>query len=157
MLPPPNVVFCLFICRQCGWHQACADTEPLKQRAELWAVLASSLPYHHPTARSHWTSVRDLHINKHRENQWLHILFSFLIKVHGLYKCLAFNTIYSRILFSLFCRSHLQILISPNPSLATKSSMLPWSGQIYVQCDNQQKVFISGNLCAMSDWRGVFF
>ncbi|KAK7157334.1 hypothetical protein R3I93_008726 [Phoxinus phoxinus] len=36
-------------------------------------------------------------------------------------------------------QSHLQILISPNPSLATKSLMLPWSGQIYVQCDNQQK------------------
>ncbi|KAF5896116.1 centrosomal protein, partial [Clarias magur] len=36
-------------------------------------------------------------------------------------------------------QSHLQILISPNPSLATKSSILPWSGQIYVQCDNQQK------------------
>uniref|UniRef100_A0A673HZB6 Centrosomal protein 192 n=1 Tax=Sinocyclocheilus rhinocerous TaxID=307959 RepID=A0A673HZB6_9TELE len=36
-------------------------------------------------------------------------------------------------------QSHMQILISPNPSLATKSSMLPWSGQIYVQCDNQQK------------------
>ncbi|XP_017329785.2 centrosomal protein of 192 kDa isoform X1 [Ictalurus punctatus] len=36
-------------------------------------------------------------------------------------------------------QSNLQILISPNPSLATKTSMLPWSGQIYVQCDNQQK------------------
>ncbi|XP_018618495.2 centrosomal protein of 192 kDa isoform X1 [Scleropages formosus] len=35
--------------------------------------------------------------------------------------------------------SHLQILISPNPSLATKTSMLPWTGQVYVQCDNQQK------------------
>lgn len=34
---------------------------------------------------------------------------------------------------------HLQILISPNPSLANKSSLLPWSGQIYVQCDDQQK------------------
>uniref|UniRef100_A0A4W6EYV6 Centrosomal protein 192 n=1 Tax=Lates calcarifer TaxID=8187 RepID=A0A4W6EYV6_LATCA len=34
---------------------------------------------------------------------------------------------------------HLQILISPNPSLATKSALLPWSGQIYVQCDGQQK------------------
>ncbi|XP_076016807.1 centrosomal protein of 192 kDa isoform X2 [Genypterus blacodes] len=34
---------------------------------------------------------------------------------------------------------HLQILISPNPSLATKSSLLPWSGHIYVQCDGQQK------------------
>ncbi|XP_037393064.1 centrosomal protein of 192 kDa [Pygocentrus nattereri] len=36
-------------------------------------------------------------------------------------------------------QSHLQILISPNPSLATKTSMLPWTGQIYVQCDSQQK------------------
>ncbi|XP_035386391.1 centrosomal protein of 192 kDa isoform X2 [Electrophorus electricus] len=36
-------------------------------------------------------------------------------------------------------RSHLQVLISPNPSLATNSSMLPWIGQIYVQCDDQQK------------------
>ncbi|KAG5857108.1 hypothetical protein ANANG_G00015060 [Anguilla anguilla] len=35
--------------------------------------------------------------------------------------------------------SDLQILISPNPSLATKLSLLPWSGQIYVQCDGQQK------------------
>ncbi|KAM3614616.1 uncharacterized protein V6R79_016875 [Siganus canaliculatus] len=34
---------------------------------------------------------------------------------------------------------HLQILISPNPSLATKSTLLPWSGQIYVQCGGQQK------------------
>uniref|UniRef100_A0A3B3UYU8 Centrosomal protein 192 n=1 Tax=Poecilia latipinna TaxID=48699 RepID=A0A3B3UYU8_9TELE len=36
-------------------------------------------------------------------------------------------------------QSQLQILISPNPSLATKSALLPWSGQIYVQCDGQQK------------------
>ncbi|KAJ8291078.1 hypothetical protein GJAV_G00021130 [Gymnothorax javanicus] len=35
--------------------------------------------------------------------------------------------------------SDLQILISPNPSLATKPSLLPWSGQIYLQCDGQQK------------------
>uniref|UniRef100_A0A8C5GIS4 Centrosomal protein 192 n=1 Tax=Gouania willdenowi TaxID=441366 RepID=A0A8C5GIS4_GOUWI len=35
---------------------------------------------------------------------------------------------------------HLQILISPNPSLATKSAILPWSGQMFVQCDGQQKV-----------------
>lgn len=40
----------------------------------------------------------------------------------------------------LLSRCHLQILISPNPSLASKSSLLPWSGQIYVQCDGQQKV-----------------
>ncbi|XP_058878688.1 centrosomal protein of 192 kDa isoform X1 [Acipenser ruthenus] len=36
-------------------------------------------------------------------------------------------------------QSHLQILVSPNPSLATKPSLLPWSGQIYIQSDNQQK------------------
>ncbi|XP_068179644.1 centrosomal protein of 192 kDa [Antennarius striatus] len=35
---------------------------------------------------------------------------------------------------------HLQILISPNPSLATKSALLPWSGQVYVLCDDQQKL-----------------
>ncbi|XP_047188931.1 centrosomal protein of 192 kDa isoform X1 [Scophthalmus maximus] len=34
---------------------------------------------------------------------------------------------------------HLQILISPNPSLVTKPALLPWSGQVYVQCDGQQK------------------
>ncbi|XP_029927859.1 centrosomal protein of 192 kDa isoform X2 [Myripristis murdjan] len=34
---------------------------------------------------------------------------------------------------------HLQILISPNPSLASKYALLPWSGQIYVQCDGQHK------------------
>ncbi|XP_072572907.1 centrosomal protein of 192 kDa isoform X1 [Paramormyrops kingsleyae] len=36
-------------------------------------------------------------------------------------------------------KSHLQILISPNLSLAPKSAMLPWTGQIYVQCGDQQK------------------
>uniref|UniRef100_A0AAY4DD72 Centrosomal protein 192 n=1 Tax=Denticeps clupeoides TaxID=299321 RepID=A0AAY4DD72_9TELE len=35
--------------------------------------------------------------------------------------------------------SHIQILVSPNPSLATKTSLLPWSGHIYIQCDGQQK------------------
>ncbi|XP_057689768.1 centrosomal protein of 192 kDa isoform X3 [Corythoichthys intestinalis] len=35
---------------------------------------------------------------------------------------------------------HLQILISPKPSLASKSDMLPWNGKIYVQCDGQQKL-----------------
>ncbi|XP_061737688.1 centrosomal protein of 192 kDa isoform X2 [Nerophis ophidion] len=36
-------------------------------------------------------------------------------------------------------QSHLQIFITPNRSLASKTTMLPWSGQIYVQCDGQQK------------------
>ncbi|XP_077454036.1 centrosomal protein of 192 kDa isoform X2 [Stigmatopora argus] len=35
---------------------------------------------------------------------------------------------------------HLQILISPKPSFATKSDMLPWNGKIYIQCDGQQKL-----------------
>ncbi|XP_042725882.1 centrosomal protein of 192 kDa isoform X2 [Lagopus leucura] len=32
------------------------------------------------------------------------------------------------------------ILVSPNPSLATKPSVIPWSGLIYIHCDNGQKV-----------------
>ncbi|XP_072184178.1 centrosomal protein of 192 kDa [Excalfactoria chinensis] len=31
------------------------------------------------------------------------------------------------------------ILVSPNPSLATKPSVIPWSGLIYIHCDNEQK------------------
>uniref|UniRef100_A0A8C3IZ97 Centrosomal protein 192 n=1 Tax=Chrysemys picta bellii TaxID=8478 RepID=A0A8C3IZ97_CHRPI len=31
------------------------------------------------------------------------------------------------------------ILVSPNPSLATKPSVFPWSGLIYIHCDNGQK------------------
>lgn len=59
------------------------------------------------------------------------------------YKCI-YLVLRSCLYFSLnYClpRCHLQILISPNPSLATKSALLPWSGQIYVQCDGQQKVW----------------
>ncbi|XP_078254195.1 centrosomal protein of 192 kDa isoform X2 [Rhinoraja longicauda] len=36
--------------------------------------------------------------------------------------------------------SHLLILVSPNPSLVAKPSAVPWSGQIYVHCDNQQQL-----------------
>uniref|UniRef100_A0A8B9SQQ7 Centrosomal protein 192 n=1 Tax=Anas platyrhynchos TaxID=8839 RepID=A0A8B9SQQ7_ANAPL len=32
------------------------------------------------------------------------------------------------------------ILVSPSPSLATKPSLIPWSGLIYIHCDNGQKV-----------------
>ncbi|XP_050747670.1 centrosomal protein of 192 kDa isoform X2 [Gymnogyps californianus] len=31
------------------------------------------------------------------------------------------------------------ILVSPNPSLATQPSLIPWSGLIYIHCDNGQK------------------
>ncbi|XP_067402161.1 centrosomal protein of 192 kDa [Emydura macquarii macquarii] len=32
------------------------------------------------------------------------------------------------------------ILVSPNPSLATKPSVFPWSGLIYIHCDSGQKL-----------------
>uniref|UniRef100_H0X9H8 Centrosomal protein 192 n=1 Tax=Otolemur garnettii TaxID=30611 RepID=H0X9H8_OTOGA len=38
--------------------------------------------------------------------------------------------------------SKLQILVSPNNSLSTKQSMFPWSGLIYVHCDNGQKKIV---------------
>ncbi|XP_014437849.1 centrosomal protein of 192 kDa isoform X2 [Tupaia chinensis] len=38
--------------------------------------------------------------------------------------------------------SKLQILVSPNSSLSTKQSMFPWSGLIYVHCDNGQKKIV---------------
>ncbi|XP_012601610.2 centrosomal protein of 192 kDa isoform X1 [Microcebus murinus] len=38
--------------------------------------------------------------------------------------------------------SKLQILVSPNSSLSTKQSVFPWSGLIYVHCDNGQKKIV---------------
>ncbi|XP_010186384.1 PREDICTED: centrosomal protein of 192 kDa-like, partial [Mesitornis unicolor] len=35
--------------------------------------------------------------------------------------------------------SNTLILVSPNPSLATKPSLIPWSGLVYIHCDNGQK------------------
>ncbi|XP_068003756.1 centrosomal protein of 192 kDa isoform X2 [Melanerpes formicivorus] len=35
--------------------------------------------------------------------------------------------------------SSTQILVSPNPSLATKPSLIPWSGLIFIHCGNGQK------------------
>ncbi|XP_063779487.1 centrosomal protein of 192 kDa isoform X2 [Pseudophryne corroboree] len=37
-------------------------------------------------------------------------------------------------------QSHIIILVSPNPSLSTKQTLLPWHGQIYVHCENGQKI-----------------
>nr|DBA24442.1 TPA: hypothetical protein GDO54_012093 [Pyxicephalus adspersus] len=37
-------------------------------------------------------------------------------------------------------QSHTLILVSPNPSLSKKQNVLPWNGQIYVHCDNRQKI-----------------
>ncbi|XP_012820826.2 centrosomal protein of 192 kDa isoform X4 [Xenopus tropicalis] len=36
-------------------------------------------------------------------------------------------------------KSHVIILVSPNPSLGLKQTLLPWNGQIYVHCDRVQK------------------
>lgn len=38
--------------------------------------------------------------------------------------------------------SKLQILVSPNSSSSTKQSMFPWSGLIYIHCDNGQKKIV---------------
>ncbi|XP_037661527.1 centrosomal protein of 192 kDa isoform X2 [Choloepus didactylus] len=38
--------------------------------------------------------------------------------------------------------SKLQILVSPNSSLSTKYSTIPWSGLIYIHCDNGQKKIV---------------
>ncbi|XP_037364779.1 centrosomal protein of 192 kDa isoform X3 [Talpa occidentalis] len=39
-------------------------------------------------------------------------------------------------------KSVLQILVSPNSSLSTKRSMFPWSGLIYIHCDNGQEKIV---------------
>ncbi|XP_041421390.1 centrosomal protein 192kDa L homeolog isoform X2 [Xenopus laevis] len=36
-------------------------------------------------------------------------------------------------------KSYVLILVSPNPSLNLKQTLLPWNGQIYVHCDSVQK------------------
>ncbi|XP_040597591.1 centrosomal protein of 192 kDa isoform X3 [Mesocricetus auratus] len=38
--------------------------------------------------------------------------------------------------------SKIQILVSPNSSLSTRQSMLPWTGLIYIHCDNGQKKMV---------------
>ncbi|KAM6217479.1 centrosomal protein of 192 kDa [Rhynchocyon petersi] len=38
--------------------------------------------------------------------------------------------------------SKLKILVSPNSSLSTKNSVFPWSGLIYIHCDNGQKKIV---------------
>uniref|UniRef100_A0A8C2T8Z7 Centrosomal protein 192 n=1 Tax=Coturnix japonica TaxID=93934 RepID=A0A8C2T8Z7_COTJA len=46
------------------------------------------------------------------------------------------------------------ILVSPNPSLATKPSVIPWSGLIYVHCDKEQK-FIKVQIREAQDASGT--
>uniref|UniRef100_A0A674GPC8 Centrosomal protein 192 n=1 Tax=Taeniopygia guttata TaxID=59729 RepID=A0A674GPC8_TAEGU len=46
------------------------------------------------------------------------------------------------------------ILVSPNPSLATRSALIPWSGLIYIHCDNGLKVC---DLLETSDCNFLFY
>uniref|UniRef100_A0A669P9E3 Centrosomal protein 192 n=1 Tax=Phasianus colchicus TaxID=9054 RepID=A0A669P9E3_PHACC len=46
------------------------------------------------------------------------------------------------------------ILVSPNPSLATKPSVIPWSGLVYIHCDNGQK-FIKVQIREAQDASGT--
>lgn len=39
-----------------------------------------------------------------------------------------------------FVRGSTLILVSPNPSLAARPTLIPWSGLIYIHCDNGLKV-----------------
>lgn len=39
-----------------------------------------------------------------------------------------------------FVRGSTLILVSPNPALATRPTLIPWSGLIYIRCDNGLKV-----------------
>lgn len=111
-----------FFHRWCSQHQSGPDPEQHIQRAELRFVLAGSLSHHHTSAWSYWASVR-------------------LMLMYNQSQCLSWTSIQFNVrLCVCYPRCHLQILISPNPSLANKAALLPWSGQIYVQCDGQQKV-----------------
>lgn len=103
----------------CKHNQSGPDLEQHLQRVELRLVVAGSLPHHHPTARSHRPTVRT-RLTVHSNLFYKH------------------NGFFNELLF--IQRRNLQILVSPNPALASKSALLPWSGQIYVQCNGQQKV-----------------
>lgn len=43
-------------------------------------------------------------------------------------------------LVNFFFRGSTLILVSPNPSLASRPTLIPWSGLIYIHCDNGLKV-----------------
>ncbi|XP_077951721.1 centrosomal protein of 192 kDa isoform X3 [Gasterosteus aculeatus] len=102
--------------------------EPLHRQSESWTIhpeqLVLSAPTINGTATTSQVQIRN---NTSRE-----LSFDLSWPAH----CLTITPQHG--LIEPQC--HLQILISPNPSLATKSTLLPWSGQIYVQCDSQQKL-----------------
>ncbi|XP_042345281.1 centrosomal protein of 192 kDa [Plectropomus leopardus] len=112
-------------------------SEPLHRQSESWSIHPEQLVLAAPTINgAAATSQVQIRNNTSRE-----LSFDLSWPAH----CLTITPQHGVI----EPQCHLQILISPNPSLATKSTLLPWSGQIYVQCDSQQKfikVQIRGDL-----------
>ncbi|XP_049439244.1 centrosomal protein of 192 kDa isoform X3 [Epinephelus fuscoguttatus] len=112
-------------------------SEPLHRQSESWTIHPEQLVLAAPTINgAATTSQVQIRNNTSRE-----LCFDLSWPAH----CLTITPQHGVI----EPQCHLQILISPNPSLATKSSLLPWSGQIYVQCNAQQKfikVQIRGDL-----------
>ncbi|XP_041648930.1 centrosomal protein of 192 kDa isoform X2 [Cheilinus undulatus] len=102
-------------------------TESSLQASETWNIHPEQLVLAAPTiSGAAPTSQVQIHNNTSRE-----LSFDLSWPAH----CLTITPQHG----TIEPKCSLQILISPNPSLATKSSLLPWSGQIYVQCDGQQK------------------
>ncbi|KAK1895972.1 Centrosomal protein of 192 kDa [Dissostichus eleginoides] len=103
-------------------------SEPLHRRSESWTLHPEQLVLAAPTINgAASTSQVQIRNNTSRE-----LSFDLSWPAH----CLTITPQHGII----EPQCHLQILISPNPSLATKSTLLPWSGKIYVQCDSQQKL-----------------
>ncbi|XP_031724482.1 centrosomal protein of 192 kDa isoform X2 [Anarrhichthys ocellatus] len=112
-------------------------SEPLHRQSESWTIHPEQLVLAAPTING-TASTSQVQI---RNNTSRELSFDLSWPAH----CLTITPQHGVI----EPQCHLQILISPNPSLATKSTLLPWSGQIYVQCDSQQKfikVQIRGDL-----------
>ncbi|KAM7382415.1 hypothetical protein PAMP_002143 [Pampus punctatissimus] len=102
-------------------------SEPLHRQSESWTIHPEQLVLAAPTINgAATTSQVQIRNNTSRE-----LSFDLSWPAH----CLTITPQHG----AIEPQCHLQILISPNPSLATKSALLPWSGQIYVQCDGQQK------------------
>lgn len=102
-------------------------SEPLHKPAESWTIHPEQLLLPAPTITgASRTSTVQIRNNTSRE-----LSFELSWPAH----CLTITPQHGVI----EPQCHLQILISPNPSLANKSLLMPWSGQIYVQCDGQQK------------------
>ncbi|KAG7475204.1 hypothetical protein JOB18_027049 [Solea senegalensis] len=103
------------------------SSEPLHRQSESWTIHPEQLILTTPTITgAAATSHTRIHNNTSRE-----LSFDLSWPAH----CLTITPQHGVI----EPQCHLQILISPNPSLANKSALLPWSGQVYVQCDGQQK------------------